>query len=83
MPVLSRPRRGLSGQGPVTAIVTETVCRTRAIWNLGSLLYRTFFGCIPTWLYSTSQTAIYQGCYIHFLLYSNMLYSHSVEEGGI
>ena len=30
------------------------------IWNLGSLLYTssTFFGYIPPWLYSTSQTAI-------------------------
>ena len=51
--------------------------------RLGSLLYSTFFGYIPPWLYSTSQTAIEQGCYIHFVLYSNMLYSHSVTEGGI
>ena len=27
-------------------------------WNLGSLLYSTFFGYIPPWIYSTSQTAI-------------------------
>ena len=38
--------------------------RPRSIWNLGSLLYSTFFwlyttlATIPPWLHSTSQTAI-------------------------
>ena len=51
-----------------------------SIWNLGSLLYSTFFGNIPPWRFLHQPN-----CYIARVLYpySNMLYSHSVTEGGI
>ena len=44
------------GRQQASSSVRQTKGRT--IWNLGSLLYSTFFGYIPPWLYSTSQTAI-------------------------
>ena len=68
----------------------HVVCRLRSegnsklecsrIWNLGSLLYSTFFGNIPPWRFLHQPN-----CYIARVLYpySNMLYSHSVTEGGI
>ena len=43
---------------PALGIMIDICYGTTAIWNLGTLLYSTFFGYIPPWLYSTSQTAI-------------------------
>ena len=60
----TQPEASLTA-GPSDAAAATTVTVTASaelagsfMWNLGSLLYSTFFGYIPPLLYSTSQTAI-------------------------